>query len=51
MNCGYTVEPGDTLFSIARVFEVSIEDLIEINNIENPDADFAGDCLLLPPQK
>ena len=44
----YTVEVGDTLFSIARMFDVSVDDLIELNNITNPDLMFEGDLLCIP---
>ncbi len=45
----YTINPGDTLFSIARQFGVSLDDLVELNNIENPDSIRAGDELFIPP--
>ena len=31
----YTVEKGDTLYSIARKYNISVENLKEINNLEN----------------
>ena len=45
----YTVEQGDTLFSIARKFEVSVDILIETNNIDNPDVIFVEQELVIPP--
>ena len=45
----YTINPGDTLFSIARQFGVSLDDLVALNNIENPDNIRAGDQLFIPP--
>ncbi len=45
----YTIEQGDTLYSIARQFDVSVEALIELNNIANPDVIRAGDELFIPP--
>ena len=45
----YTVQPGDTLFSIARQFGVSVDTLIEINDIANPDVIFVDDTLTIPP--
>ena len=45
----YTVEQGDTLYSIARKFEVSVDILIETNNITNPDVIFADQELVIPP--
>lgn len=45
----YTINPGDTLFSIAQQFGVSLDDLVALNNIENPDNIRAGDPLFIPP--
>lgn len=45
----YTINPGDTLFSIAGQFGVSLDDLVALNNIENPDNIRAGDELFIPP--
>ena len=45
----YTIESGDTLYSIARQFGVSVDALIELNNITNPDVIRAGDELFIPP--
>ena len=45
----YEIQPGDTLFSIARQFGVTLDELVEINNIENPDLINAGQQLFIPP--
>ncbi len=45
----YTVQQGDTLFSIARQFGVSVDELIELNNIANPDVIYVDDTLTIPP--
>lgn len=45
----YTIQPGDTLFSIARQFGVTLDDLVELNALEDPDRINAGDTLFIPP--
>lgn len=45
----YTIEQGDTLYSISRQFGISVDTLIEVNNISNPDVIRAGDTLVIPP--
>lgn len=45
----YTIEQGDTLYSISRQFGVSVDTLIEVNNISNPDVIHVGDTLVIPP--
>lgn len=45
----YTIQPGDTLFSIAEQFGVTLDDLVALNNIDNPDLINAGDQLFIPP--
>ncbi|MDE0195190.1 MAG: LysM domain-containing protein [bacterium] len=45
----YTVQAGDTLFSVAQRFGVSLDDVIEANNISNPDVIYEGDTLTIPP--
>jgi LysM repeat protein len=44
----YIVQPGDTLFGIARRFGVSVYALMNINRIYNPNIIFAGMSLLIP---
>ncbi len=44
----YVVQPGDTLNSIAARFNVSINDLINANNIANPNVLNAGQQLVIP---
>ena len=45
----YTIAEGDTLYSISRQFGISVDTLIEVNNISNPDVIRAGDTLVIPP--
>ncbi len=44
----YVVEAGDSLFAIARIFGISVEDLAEANQIEDPSAIFPGQTLIIP---
>lgn len=45
----YTVKPGDTVFSIARRFGVSLEELIAANpHISDPNLIYPGDVLCVP---
>lgn len=44
----YQVEPGDTLFGIARRFGVNLFTLVRINHIFNPNIIFAGMRLAIP---
>ena len=44
----YTVQPGDTLGSIAAQFEISVEDLAEANDLADVDVLDVGQVLNLP---
>ena len=44
----YTVQSGDSLFGIAEQYSVSMEEVMRINGITNPDKVFAGQVLELP---
>ncbi|MGQ9501560.1 MAG: LysM peptidoglycan-binding domain-containing protein [Anaerolineae bacterium] len=50
MPTQYVVQFGDTLFSIARRFGVSLWQLASYNNIPNPNYIRAGQVLLIPPR-
>lgn len=45
----YTVRAGDTLGGIALLFDVSVDALLELNSLRDPDAIFEGQSLLIPP--
>lgn len=45
----YTVQPGESLFTIAQRLNISAPALVELNKIKNPDRVDAGTVLLLPP--
>jgi len=43
----YTVQKGDTLWSIAKRFHADIDEIVCLNDIENPDLIFPGQRLLV----
>lgn len=45
----YTVQSGDSLYTIAEKFNLSAPALVELNNIKNPDRVPVGTVLKLPP--
>lgn len=47
-NDVYIVQPGDTLYSIARRFGTTVAELARLNNISDPNRIFPGQQLLLP---
>lgn len=44
----YTVQPGDVLLAIANRFDVTVEALVDANNLENADAIRDGQVLQIP---
>ena len=44
----YTIRKGDTLYSLAKTFESTVERLAEINNIENVNCICEGQKLCIP---
>src|SRR5215212_6050497 len=44
----YVVQPGDTLFSIAARFNVSVSELATINKVYDVNAIYVGQVLMLP---
>lgn len=44
----YRVEPGDTLFSIARKFNTTVHNILVFNDIPNPNLIFVGQVLIIP---
>ena len=44
----YFVKPGDTLWKIAKKYRSTIEDIVRINNIENPNKINPGMQLFIP---
>lgn len=43
----YTVQPGDTLSGISKKFKVSLDSLVDINRIKNPNLIYPGQTLKL----
>lgn len=44
----YTVQPGDTLYSIARSFGATVEAIALANNVINPNLIYIGQRLVIP---
>lgn len=44
----YVVQPGDTIYFIALKFNVTVQIILEINKIKNPNAIFSGKMLQIP---
>ena len=44
----YVVKHSNTLTQISRLFGVSIDSIVQLNNIRNPDLIFAGEILRIP---
>ena len=44
----YVVKQGNTLTQISRDYNVSISNIVRINNIRNPNLIFAGEILRIP---
>ena len=45
---GYRVREGDTLSAIARRFDTTVEELVELNDIDDPNRIRVGQRLKLP---
>lgn len=44
-SANYTVKSGDTLWKISNMYDISIDNLVEINNISNPNLIYVGEVL------
>lgn len=44
----YVVQPGDTMLVIATRYDVTVEDILEANNLSDPNFVFAGQRLVIP---
>ena len=43
-----TIARGDTLSKIARIYGTTVQELVRINNIQNPNLIYAGETLRVP---
>lgn len=43
----YAVRPGDTLWSIAQRYGMTVNDILAINNLGNPNLIYPGQILML----
>jgi LysM repeat protein len=46
----YIVQPGDTLYKIARKFNTTVEAILAANNIPNPNLIYPGQLLEIPEE-
>lgn len=44
----YIVKKGDTLSGIAKVFNTTVENLVENNDIKDPDMIYVGQVIIVP---
>jgi LysM repeat protein len=46
----HTVQPGETLSEIGRIYGVRIEDIVRVNQISDENTVFAGSRIAIPPR-
>lgn len=46
----YVVQPGDTIFKIAKAYNVETAEIIQLNHLKHPNRIYPGQVLLLPVQ-
>ncbi len=44
----YVVQKNDTIWNLAKKYNTTMENIIKINNIENPDIIYPGEKLIIP---
>ncbi|NLA06967.1 MAG: LysM peptidoglycan-binding domain-containing protein, partial [Firmicutes bacterium] len=44
----YTVQPGDSIWSIARRFGTTVDAIVSANKIRNPDLIYPGEVIKIP---
>lgn len=47
-NISYTVQPGDTLTTIARRYNTTVDAIVALNNLASPNQILVGQVLLIP---
>ena len=47
----YVVKPGDTLWAIANRYNVTVDEIVQANAIQNPDRIYVGETLVIPVEK
>ena len=47
----YIVQPGDTIFKIARTYNTEMVEIINLNHLKHPDRIYPGQVLLLPSRE
>lgn len=47
-QCTHVVQPGDTLYSISRRYQVSVSKIMGANRISNPNLIYVGQTLVIP---
>jgi len=43
----YAVRPGDTLFTISQQYGLDINDVMDVNNLDNPNNIYPGQLIML----
>ena len=47
LTASYVVQPGDILWCLAKKFNTTVDDIVELNDIENLDLIYPGQKLLI----
>lgn len=50
-NLYYTVKSGDNLTKIAKMYNISVNDLVSFNNIKNPNLIYVNQKIMIPSSK
>ncbi|MFI3230991.1 MAG: GH25 family lysozyme [bacterium] len=43
----YTIKKGDTLWGISKIYNITVSELVELNNIKNPNLIYVGETLII----